>query len=122
MRNNEKFIRESHRKDHRTVSDPGEIKLDADTFAPDGIRPHLTQPLPVPALSGVYGILDYVRERDLKKLQSQVEEALQNIDPANPEEYRRPQTNKPEIKIVDNGNGIIFPVARKPKNPRKPAA
>lgn len=119
----EKFIQEPHTGEHRTVSDHGEIKLDADKFAPDGIHPHLTQPLPVPALSEIYNILDHVRERRLHRLESQVNEAIQNINPANPEEDKKPQPNKPAIRIIDNGNGVIFAVGRKPgRNPKKPAA
>lgn len=116
MTNPERFIREPHKGPHKRVSNPGEVMLNTEDFAPEGTDLHDFDHLPIESMGTILSVSHYAKENRLARVRQALEDALRSVDPRNPEEYVKPESPKPPISLVRNeGHGLIVTFENKRK-------
>ena len=113
MSHKENYTQEPHEGPHKNVPDSGPRLLNTDSFAPEDITVHLDQELPIGNLYTIYDALEQRAERKRKEEQitsavvQAVAEALDNLDPTNPEEYKKPELIRSRRTTKNRGLRIV---------------
>ncbi len=100
--------------EHKAVPNHGEHFMRVDLFAPDDINVPISQELPINNLRTIYDALEHVALRR-RNIQQIVEEALNNVDPSNPEAYVKPVEDRPYISFLRKGKLGFATISKNPK-------